>query len=220
MIHMAWRTCVLLVPSKISPLSFHTTQKEPLTVDVRNPDFIICSDWFHCFRFCQWLISCIARQSTTTPWFAFDSLQITWLRPCFSCHTSWEISIRYVANSNIWRSAVALFGLNLLRISFLVFIFWSSSCVFWQPMHVGFTTDEGGNTIDLRWFRHKSNLHHVSLSTCSYTDLSNRQTRLPGKQKGSEKQSNIVWQEEKILLFLMSYVRIGWLPVKKQCMLC
>lgn len=30
-----------------------------------------------------------------------------------------------------------------------------------QPMHVGFTSDEGGNTIDLRWYRHKSNLHHV-----------------------------------------------------------
>ncbi|XP_039001502.1 endonuclease 1-like isoform X1 [Hibiscus syriacus] len=30
-----------------------------------------------------------------------------------------------------------------------------------QPMHVGFTNDEGGNTIALRWFRHKSNLHHV-----------------------------------------------------------
>uniref|UniRef100_A0A7C8YBK4 Aspergillus nuclease S1 n=2 Tax=Opuntia streptacantha TaxID=393608 RepID=A0A7C8YBK4_OPUST len=30
-----------------------------------------------------------------------------------------------------------------------------------QPMHCAFTTDEGGNTIDLRWFRHKSNLHHV-----------------------------------------------------------
>ncbi|XP_022140160.1 endonuclease 1 [Momordica charantia] len=30
-----------------------------------------------------------------------------------------------------------------------------------QPMHVGFTSDEGGNTINLRWYRHKSNLHHV-----------------------------------------------------------
>ncbi|WJX26550.1 Endonuclease 1 [Trifolium repens] len=30
-----------------------------------------------------------------------------------------------------------------------------------QPMHVGFTSDKGGNTIDLRWYRHKSNLHHV-----------------------------------------------------------
>ncbi|XP_052202069.1 endonuclease 1 [Diospyros lotus] len=30
-----------------------------------------------------------------------------------------------------------------------------------QPMHVAFTSDEGGNTIELRWFRHKSNLHHV-----------------------------------------------------------
>jgi hypothetical protein len=28
-------------------------------------------------------------------------------------------------------------------------------------MHVGFTSDEGGNTIDLRWYKHKSNLHHV-----------------------------------------------------------
>ncbi|KMT05709.1 hypothetical protein BVRB_7g167170 [Beta vulgaris subsp. vulgaris] len=30
-----------------------------------------------------------------------------------------------------------------------------------QPMHCAHTSDEGGNTIDLRWFRHKSNLHHV-----------------------------------------------------------
>ncbi|KAF2303410.1 hypothetical protein GH714_018102 [Hevea brasiliensis] len=30
-----------------------------------------------------------------------------------------------------------------------------------QPMHVGFTSDEGGNTIELHWFRRKSNLHHV-----------------------------------------------------------
>ncbi|PWZ52943.1 Methionine aminopeptidase 1A [Zea mays] len=30
-----------------------------------------------------------------------------------------------------------------------------------QPMHVGFTSDQGGNSIELRWFRHKSNLHHV-----------------------------------------------------------
>lgn len=30
-----------------------------------------------------------------------------------------------------------------------------------QPMHVGFTSDEGGNTIELRWYGHKSNLHHV-----------------------------------------------------------
>ncbi|KAF6163200.1 hypothetical protein GIB67_025064 [Kingdonia uniflora] len=30
-----------------------------------------------------------------------------------------------------------------------------------QPLHVGFTSDLGGNTIELRWFKHKSNLHHV-----------------------------------------------------------
>uniref|UniRef100_A0A0D6R1R3 Aspergillus nuclease S1 n=1 Tax=Araucaria cunninghamii TaxID=56994 RepID=A0A0D6R1R3_ARACU len=30
-----------------------------------------------------------------------------------------------------------------------------------QPLHVGFTSDEGGNTIQLHWYRQKSNLHHV-----------------------------------------------------------
>ncbi|KAF5742248.1 hypothetical protein HS088_TW09G00292 [Tripterygium wilfordii] len=30
-----------------------------------------------------------------------------------------------------------------------------------QPLHVGFTGDEGGNTIILHWFRRKANLHHV-----------------------------------------------------------
>uniref|UniRef100_A0A1D1Y456 Aspergillus nuclease S1 n=2 Tax=Anthurium amnicola TaxID=1678845 RepID=A0A1D1Y456_9ARAE len=30
-----------------------------------------------------------------------------------------------------------------------------------QPLHVGFTGDEGGNTIIVRWFRRKTNLHHV-----------------------------------------------------------
>uniref|UniRef100_A0A453DAS1 Aspergillus nuclease S1 n=1 Tax=Aegilops tauschii subsp. strangulata TaxID=200361 RepID=A0A453DAS1_AEGTS len=31
-----------------------------------------------------------------------------------------------------------------------------------QPMHVGFTSDMGGNSVNLRWFKHKSNLHHVN----------------------------------------------------------
>ncbi|CAA6668799.1 unnamed protein product [Spirodela intermedia] len=30
-----------------------------------------------------------------------------------------------------------------------------------QPLHVGFAGDEGGNTIIVRWFRRKTNLHHV-----------------------------------------------------------
>ncbi|XP_020521110.1 endonuclease 4-like isoform X1 [Amborella trichopoda] len=30
-----------------------------------------------------------------------------------------------------------------------------------QPLHVGFTGDEGGNTIIVRWFKRKSNLHHI-----------------------------------------------------------
>lgn len=30
-----------------------------------------------------------------------------------------------------------------------------------QPLHVGFLGDEGGNTIIVRWYRRKTNLHHV-----------------------------------------------------------
>ncbi|XP_020270070.1 endonuclease 4-like isoform X1 [Asparagus officinalis] len=30
-----------------------------------------------------------------------------------------------------------------------------------QPLHVGFTGDEGGNTIIVHWYRRKSNLHHI-----------------------------------------------------------
>lgn len=32
-----------------------------------------------------------------------------------------------------------------------------------QPLHVGFTSDRGGNEIDVHWFTRKQNLHHVSL---------------------------------------------------------
>ncbi|XP_058182734.1 endonuclease 2-like [Rhododendron vialii] len=30
-----------------------------------------------------------------------------------------------------------------------------------QPLHVGFTSDRGGNTIDIHWYRTKTVLHHV-----------------------------------------------------------
>ncbi|KAK3006104.1 hypothetical protein RJ639_017427 [Escallonia herrerae] len=30
-----------------------------------------------------------------------------------------------------------------------------------QPLHVGFTSDKGGNTIDVHWYTRKSVLHHV-----------------------------------------------------------
>ncbi|GMP74807.1 hypothetical protein CsSME_00032114 [Camellia sinensis var. sinensis] len=30
-----------------------------------------------------------------------------------------------------------------------------------QPLHVGFLGDEGGNTITIRWYKRKTNLHHV-----------------------------------------------------------
>ncbi|KAH9288961.1 hypothetical protein KI387_033078, partial [Taxus chinensis] len=30
-----------------------------------------------------------------------------------------------------------------------------------QPLHVGFSSDRGGNSIELHWYRRKSNLHHV-----------------------------------------------------------
>lgn len=30
-----------------------------------------------------------------------------------------------------------------------------------QPLHVGFTSDKGGNTIDVKWYTTKTVLHHV-----------------------------------------------------------
>ncbi|KAL1568426.1 Endonuclease 2 [Salvia divinorum] len=30
-----------------------------------------------------------------------------------------------------------------------------------QPLHVGFTSDKGANTIDVHWYKRKTNLHHV-----------------------------------------------------------
>ncbi|KAF9587966.1 hypothetical protein IFM89_006291 [Coptis chinensis] len=40
-----------------------------------------------------------------------------------------------------------------------------------QPLHVGFTSDEGGNTIQLRWFKHKSNLHHTAAAELFGKDM-------------------------------------------------
>ncbi|ESQ28443.1 hypothetical protein EUTSA_v10018954mg [Eutrema salsugineum] len=30
-----------------------------------------------------------------------------------------------------------------------------------QPLHVGFASDKGGNTIEVHWYRRKANLHHI-----------------------------------------------------------
>lgn len=37
-----------------------------------------------------------------------------------------------------------------------------------QPLHVGFTSDKGGNTIDVHWYTRKSVLHHVSFRHCQF----------------------------------------------------
>ena len=37
-----------------------------------------------------------------------------------------------------------------------------SNVVSMQPLHVGFASDKGGNTIDVHWYRRKQVLHHVS----------------------------------------------------------
>lgn len=31
-----------------------------------------------------------------------------------------------------------------------------------QPLHCGFVSDKGGNTINVHWYTRKQNLHHVS----------------------------------------------------------
>ncbi|WOL03454.1 endonuclease 1 [Canna indica] len=50
-----------------------------------------------------------------------------------------------------------------------------------QPMHVGFTSDEGGNTIQVHWFKRKSNLHHVwdrDIILTTLADFYNRDMRI------------------------------------------
>lgn len=67
-------------------------------------------------------------------------------------------------------------------------------------MHVGFTSDEGGNTIDLRWYRHKSNLHHVRLLFSSYKfEELDYEKRLPIEENVK------VWDREIILTALKEY---------------
>ncbi|KAL0010963.1 hypothetical protein SO802_006071, partial [Lithocarpus litseifolius] len=50
-----------------------------------------------------------------------------------------------------------------------------------DPLHVGFTGDEGGNTIVVRWFRRKSNLHHNGWSNeiSSWENCSHNNTVCP-----------------------------------------
>lgn len=52
--------------------------------------------------------------------------------------------------------------LSLLKIFAFEVILFSGSHFPVQPLHVGFTGDLGGNSITVRWYRRKTNLHHVS----------------------------------------------------------
>jgi hypothetical protein len=35
------------------------------------------------------------------------------------------------------------------------------SSVSWQPLHIGFRSDGGGNNVSVDWYRRKTNLHNV-----------------------------------------------------------
>lgn len=37
-----------------------------------------------------------------------------------------------------------------------------------QPLHVGYASDKGGNTIEVHWYRRKANLHHVRTAKRKY----------------------------------------------------
>ncbi|WVY89877.1 hypothetical protein V8G54_035391 [Vigna mungo] len=50
-----------------------------------------------------------------------------------------------------------------------------------QPMHVGFTTNEGGNTIELRCFKHKSNMHHVNFGWVTFWEVFSESVRVRTK---------------------------------------
>lgn len=60
-----------------------------------------------------------------------------------------------------------------------------------QPMHVGLAEDLGGNKVDVKWFGHETNLHHIwdseliDFSQLSYTELA----RFAGTPDASELKS-------------------------------
>lgn len=53
---------------------------------------------------------------------------------------------------------------DLTKILLVMVIMRSKMNVMVQPLHVGFTSDRGGNNIDVHWYRTKTVLHHVSRS--------------------------------------------------------
>lgn len=60
----------------------------------------------------------------------------------------------------IYKMKLALLYFSLIKITELLILF-----LWMKPLHVGFTSDRGGNTIDIHWYRTKTVLHHVS--TCN-----------------------------------------------------
>jgi hypothetical protein len=47
-----------------------------------------------------------------------------------------------------------------------------------QPLHVSFEKDEGGNSINVRWYKRKANLHHVCAALFCSTKHSLSEFRL------------------------------------------
>ncbi|KFK41239.1 hypothetical protein AALP_AA2G103900 [Arabis alpina] len=66
-----------------------------------------------------------------------------------------------------------------------------------QPLHVGFASDKGGNTIEVHWYRRKANLHHIWDSNIIETaeeDLYN--TELEGMVDALKKNITTEWADQ------------------------
>ena len=68
-------------------------------------------------------------------------------------------------------------------------------------MHVALRTDEGGNTIALRWYRNKSNLHHVWDREIIQQTMKDYYDRTHGKDFGKQ----FCWY---VLQILLQYLHI------------
>lgn len=87
-----------------------------------------------------------------------DIYQITSHKLFSSYHILWETSIKYVSLQPQHRKSEFSKWLIIIYNNNSLALFTFLKC---KPLHCGFVSDEGGNTIYVHWYTRKQNLHHV-----------------------------------------------------------
>ncbi|CAM8912895.1 unnamed protein product [Rhodiola kirilowii] len=65
-----------------------------------------------------------------------------------------------------------------------------------QPLHTGFTGDRGGNTIDVHWYRRKTELHHVWDDNIIWTQENVTYTDVDGLIKAIQQNITSEWSDQ------------------------